>query len=35
MWDVREPNGIVNTINGPFICGSDAMDVNVSNKIII
>ena len=30
MWDVREPNGIVNTINGPFICGSDAMDVNVS-----
>lgn len=29
IWDKRTPNGFVNSINGPFICGSDAIDVNV------
>lgn len=29
MWDRRTPNGYVSQFNGPFICGSDAIDVNV------
>lgn len=31
IWDKRTVVGLVNTINGPFICGSDAIDNNVSN----
>lgn len=27
IWDKRTQHGLVNTINGPFICGSDAIDV--------
>ena len=30
IWDTRTANGVVNTIYGPFICGSDAIDVKVS-----
>ena len=30
VWDRRLQNGIVNTIHGPFICGSDAIDINVT-----
>lgn len=30
IWDKRTQHGLVNTINGPFICGSDAIDVCVS-----
>lgn len=29
MWDRRTQNGYVSQLNGPFICGSDAIDVNV------
>ena len=28
---LRTPNGLCDTIQGPFICGSDAIDVNVNN----
>lgn len=28
LWDKRTSNGYVNTLPGPFICGSDAIDVN-------
>ena len=30
IWDKRTQHGLVNTMNGPFICGSDAIDVCVS-----
>lgn len=29
IWDKRTSKGFINTINGPFICGSDAIDVKV------
>ena len=29
MWDKRLPAGLVSSFHGPFICGSDAIDVNV------
>jgi WD40 repeat protein len=29
MWDRRTEKGIVNNIVGPFLCGSDALDVKV------
>lgn len=29
IWDRRTQRGYVNQFNGPFICGSDAIDVNV------
>lgn len=29
IWDRRTQRGYVNSLNGPFICGSDAIDVNV------
>jgi len=28
IWDKRTQTGLVNTIHGPFICGSDAIDIN-------
>jgi WD40 repeat protein len=31
MWDKRTRKGLANTIHGPFICGSDAIDVNVKD----
>jgi WD40 repeat protein len=35
IWDKRTQHGLVNTMNGPFICGSDAIDVCVSVNLII
>ncbi len=32
IWDRRVANGVVYTIHGPFICGSDAIDINVSES---
>lgn len=29
IWDRRSARGYVSQLNGPFICGSDAIDVNV------
>lgn len=29
-WDKRTSKGYVNSLQGPFICGSDAIDVNVN-----
>ncbi len=29
IWDRRTNSGVVSTIHGPFVCGSDAIDVNV------
>lgn len=31
-WDKRTNQGYVNSLQGPFICGSDAIDVNVRKK---
>lgn len=33
IWDKRTQHGLVNTINGPFICGSDAIDICVSDLL--
>ncbi len=33
IWDKRTQTGLVNTIHGPFICGSDAIDIN--NHLIL
>jgi WD40 repeat protein len=35
IWDKRSASGHVNTISGPFICGSDAIDVDVIELILL
>lgn len=31
-WDKRTDKGFINSLQGPFICGSDAIDINVTIK---
>jgi WD40 repeat protein len=32
VWDTRVGDGLVETIHGPFICGSDGIDIDVINR---